>query len=276
MDRFRVEPGSRVSLSGKAARGPDLVADRKAAEQEMESLAAKLLELQELFYADNRYALLIILQGMDTSGKDGVIRHVMRGINPQGCRVVSFKAPTPEELDHDYLWRIHQHVPRRGEIGIFNRSHYEDVLAVRVRRLVPEAVWRARYDQINAFESFLAANGVILLKLFLHISREEQEQRLIKRLKNPRKHWKFDPADLPVRAAWDEYMNACAEMIERCTTETAPWHFIPSDRKWLRDLIAARLVVSTLQGLPLAWPRGSDETRRLAALVKKTGSLPES
>jgi PPK2 family polyphosphate:nucleotide phosphotransferase len=191
---------------------------------------------------------------MDTGGKDGVTRKVFEGVNPQGVRVVSFKAPTPQELAHDFLWRVHQYAPPRGYIGVFNRSHYEDVLIVRVNNLVPKPVWKARYDYINQFEHLLTSNGTRILKFYLHISKDEQKERLMSRLENPKKQWKFEEGDLPVREQWDDYMEAYEALLERCNTEYAPWHIIPANHKWYRDLIVAKTIVETLEDMDPRFP----------------------
>ncbi len=218
-------------------------------------------ELQNLLYADGRYALLIVLQAMDAGGKDGTIRRVMSGVNPQGVRVTSFKKPTELELSHDYLWRIHKAAPAKGHIGIFNRSHYEDVLIVRVNELVPEHVWRRRYDHINAFEQLLVDNNTVVLKFYLHISKEEQAKRLQRRLDDPKRHWKFDAGDLDVRRRWDDYMTAFSEVFERCSPPHAPWLIVPANRKWYRDVVIAKAIVDALEALPLRYPEPEFDVR---------------
>lgn len=223
--------------------------DKQAAERQIEKNTEQTRELAYRLYAENSRAVLLILQGMDTAGKDGTIRTVMTGINPQSCQVVPFKQPSPEELDHDFLWRIHKAVPRKGNIGIFNRSHYEDVLVVRVRSLVPEVVWRPRYDRINDFERLLTEGQVVLIKCFLHISKQEQRERLQARLDDPDKRWKFSRGDLAERTLWDDYQLAYAEALARCSTPHAPWHIIPSDRKWYRNLVVSQLLRETLERL---------------------------
>ena len=228
--------------------------DKDEAKAELEKNIARLAELQEVLYAEGKHALLIILQAMDAAGKDGTIRQVMSGINPQGCHVTSFKAPTAEELSHDFLWRIHQHVPPKGLIGVFNRSHYEDVLIVRVHNLVPEAVWKKRYEHINSFEKLLADSGVTILKFFLHISKEEQKERLEKRLEDKTKNWKFNPGDLKERALWDEYIQAYEDAINKCNTPWAPWHIIPANKKWYRSLVISERLVEALEGLDMKYP----------------------
>lgn len=216
-------------------------------------------ELQELLYAEKKRALLIVLQGMDTAGKDGTIRHVMSGVSPAGCSVTSFKVPNSEELAHDFLWRVHKAVPPKGMIGIFNRSHYEDVLVVRVHKLVPKDVWKDRYDEINRFERILAENDVKILKFFLHISRKEQKKRLDARMRDPRKKWKLSKADERERKLWDDYVVAYEAALSRCTTEYAPWFIIPSDHKWFRNLAVSQILVETLEDFDMHYPKSSDE-----------------
>ncbi len=211
--------------------------------------------LQGILYAQAKYGLLVILQGMDTSGKDSTIRQVFSAVNPQSCYVVSFKAPSAEELSHDYLWRIHAHAPRRGMIAIHNRSHYESVLVERVRKLVPDKVWSRRYDHINDFERMLSDENTIILKFFLHISKDEQKQRLQARLDNPEKNWKFDPGDLSERKLWDDYQEAYEDALRKCSTDHAPWYVIPANRKWFRDWVISDIIVRTLKKLDLQYPR---------------------
>jgi PPK2 family polyphosphate:nucleotide phosphotransferase len=252
----RIKPGTRVSLKDyDPGECFGLTKEAVQATGRLQAAHEALAQLQARLYAESKQALLIVLQAMDAGGKDGTIRNVMRGVNPQGCSVVSFKAPTAEELAHDFLWRIHSRAPAKGLITVFNRSHYEDVLIVRVRKLVPKSVWQARYEQISAFECLLAQSGVRLLKLYLHISKEEQRERLEARLRDPRKRWKFNPADLEERASWDAYMSAYEEALTRCSSECAPWHVIPADRKWCRDVIVAELVVETLRDMNPKWPK---------------------
>ncbi len=234
-------------------------ADKAEAKAELESNIERLKDLQNLLYAEGKHALLIVLQAMDAGGKDGTIRHVMGGLNPQGVHVASFKVPTSRELAHDFLWRIHQHTPGRGEIAIFNRSHYEDVLVVRVHNLVPEAVWRKRYDHINAFERLLTDSGVTIRKFFLHISKAEQKQRFEKRLHNPHKNWKFSRGDLRERELWGDYMAAYQEALSRCSTTHAPWHIIPADHKWYRNLAISRILVETMEALDMRYPPGEPD-----------------
>lgn len=234
---------------------------KDAAKKEIKHLRSELAELQERLYADHRYAILIVLQGMDASGKDGTVRHVFRGVNPQGVAVHAFKQPTPRESSEDFLWRIHQAVPPKGLIGIFNRSHYEDVLVARVHELVPEEVWRLRYRQINDFEHMLSECNVRILKFFLHISKQEQHRRFEKRLHDPHRFWKFSASDLKEREYWSQYQQAYADALENCSTPWAPWTVVPSDHKWYRNLIVARAVTETLASLDLHYPALTAETK---------------
>jgi len=211
--------------------------------------------LHELLYAENRRSLLIVLQGMDASGKDGTIKHVMSGVNPQGCTVTAFKEPSAEERAHDFLWRIHAAVPKNGSIGIFNRSHYEDVLIARVHRTVPKAVWKSRYEQINGFEKMLTENGVRIVKFFLHMSKAEQRRRFNDRLSDPHKNWKASAADFKERRFWSQYQTAYEEALTRCSTEYAPWYVIPSDHKWFRNYAVAHILIHTLEALKMKFPK---------------------
>lgn len=229
---------------------------------------AELSELQYRLFAENRRSLLIILQGMDTSGKDGTIRHVMTGFDPQGCRVVSFKKPTDLEADHDFLWRIHEAAPGKGEIVIFNRSHYEDVLITRVHGVIDKAECKKRYRQINMFEQYLADHGTVILKFMLHISKNEQRDRLRERLNDPEKHWKFAAQDIEERKHWDDYQEAYASALTECSTEHAPWYVIPSDKKWFRNLAVAEIVVETLREMKPKYPKPKVD---VAAFLKELG-----
>lgn len=235
---------------------PDYTGDfeKDAAKDQTKANRDRLHDLQEILYAEHKRALLIVLQAMDAGGKNSTVRHVMKGINPQGVQVASFVVPTPEELDHDFLWRVHHHTPGKGMIGIFNRSHYEDVLVVRVENLVSQEIWQRRYDHINAFERLLADSGVTILKFFLHISRQEQKERFQDRLDRPDKHWKFSRGDLDVRAKWDQYMAAYEDALTRCNTSYAPWYIIPADKKWYRNLVVSNILVETLEQLDLQYP----------------------
>jgi len=228
--------------------------DKASAKKELKKLRKKLVNLQQLLYSENKHKVLIILQGMDSGGKDGTIRSIFKGVNPQGVSVASFKVPTPVELGHDYLWRIHAKTPQTGEIVIFNRSHYEDVLVVRVAKLAPEEVWRKRYDHINDFERLLTDSGVCIVKLFLHISAEEQAERLSERQHTPSKQWKFSAGDLEVRKQWDDYQRAYEDALTLCNTEYAPWHVIPANRKWYRNLAVSTILAQTMDKLKLRYP----------------------
>ena len=257
VNRFRVEPGSKVKLKDIDPGSKDHHESHKEVAKEIEQDQTKLRGLQELLYADGGCSLLICLQGMDTGGKDGTINHFLGAMNPQGCRVVGFKQPSAEELAHDFLWRIHRAAPRKGEVAIFNRSHYEDVLVVRVHNLVPEKVWSRRYDEINAFEKELVEDNTHILKFCLHISKEEQLSRFKERLDDPAKQWKISEADYKERKFWDDYMAAYEDALSRCSTEHAPWFVIPSDHKWFRNLAIARIVVEYLEGLDMKFPSPS-------------------
>jgi PPK2 family polyphosphate:nucleotide phosphotransferase len=250
-----VSQRSKLALSDSEAAPPQGLAKGDELEKKLDKALERLGELQQMFYADGRHALLIVLQGRDASGKDGVIRTVFGACNPQGVRVTSFKVPTPSEMAHDYLWRIHNQVPEKGMIGIFNRSHYEDVLVVRVHELVPREVWSQRYDQINEFERTLAANGVVILKFFLHVSRDEQRERLMERVEDETKNWKFSAGDLDERALWNEYTAAYQDALQKCSTVWAPWYVVPADKNKARNYLVARRLVTTLEGLNLSYPK---------------------
>jgi len=253
--KYRVKPDSRVDLSAWYPNDKSAFPGGKDEGRErLLELNQELEELQELLYAEHKHKVLIILQAMDTGGKDGTIRHVFEGVNPQGVRVACFKRPTPEELGHDYLWRAHKQTPGKGEIVIFNRSHYEDVLVVRVHNLVPERVWSRRYEHINDFEHILADEGTTILKFFLHIDLDEQRERLQARLDDPRKHWKFDPRDLEERKLWPEYTKAYEDAIGKTSTDWAPWHIVPANRKWYRNLVIGSAIIETLKGLDMRHP----------------------
>lgn len=253
--RHLVEPGRPFQLDQVDPNDTGRFRSKQEAEPEIAKLRRKLIDLQELLYAEGKRSLLVILQAMDGGGKDGAIENVMRGVNPQGCIVTPFKVPTAEELAHDFLWRVHKAAPARGMIGIFNRSHYEDVLVVRVEELVPRAVWEKRYDQINAFERLLAESGTTILKFFLYISKDEQKRRLQARLDQPNKRWKFNPADLKARAQWDLYMAAYEDAITRCSTARAPWYVVPANHKWYRDVVLLQVIVEALEGLDMRYPQ---------------------
>ncbi len=252
---FIVKPGHKVRLKDH---DPDYTAGFKhkdAAEEAVAKNVARLAELQYLLYAEGKRALLVVFQAMDAGGKDGVVRHVMSGCNPQSCRVTSFKVPSAEEQSHDFLWRIHKALPAKGEIGIFNRSHYEDVLVVRVHNLAPKSVWSERYHLINEFEEVLARNNISILKFFLHISKEEQRERLQDRLDDPNKNWKITPADAEERRHWDDYVEAYEDALSRCSTKRAPWFIIPSNHKWFRNLAVSQIIVEALEELDMKFPK---------------------
>jgi PPK2 family polyphosphate:nucleotide phosphotransferase len=252
-DRLRVKPGSRIRVE---RRNPSdtLGWDKEAAAPELTKQLARLTELQDRFWAEAKRSVLVVLQGIDAAGKDGTINKVMEAFNPQGCPVTSFKVPSAEELAHDYLWRVHKNVPRKGEIGIFNRSHYEDVLVVRVHGLVPRKVWSARYDEINDFERMLGENGTTLVKFFLTIDKDEQRKRFQARFDDPTKRWKFSMGDLEERKLWDDYQQAFDEALSRCSTDSAPWYVIPANHKWFRNLAVATILADTIAGLKPAYP----------------------
>ncbi|HUP84337.1 MAG TPA: polyphosphate kinase 2 family protein [Acidimicrobiales bacterium] len=255
LDHLQVAPKSKAGIakidtaSIKGAPG-----DKKETEAASSELNQRLADLQERLWAENKRALLVVLQAIDAGGKDGAIRKVFGGVNPQGCRVTSFKAPSDDELAHDFLWRVHQATPRKGEIGIFNRSHYEDVLIVRVHELVPKKVWSKRYAAINDFESQLVASGTTILKFFLHISKDEQAERFRKRLENPEKNWKFRRADLEEREHWDEYQEAFEDALTKTSTKAAPWYVVPADHKWYRDWAVLSVIVDTMEQMDPQYP----------------------
>ncbi len=262
---FLVRPGTRAVLADFDPHGKYGL-KKKEGKAEVKELNKELNKLQELLYATRKYSLLIVLQGMDTSGKDGVIKHVVEAFNPQGVCVTGFKVPTEEELDHDFLWRVHKATPRKGIVGVFNRSHYEDVLVVRVANLAPEAVWRRRYEAINAFERTLAESGTVVLKFYLHISKERQRERLQDRLDDPTEHWKFKVGDLDARAQWDAYTAAYEDALSFCSTPYAPWYIIPADRKWVRNLFISRILQDTLSSLDMAWPPLEEEAHGIETI----------
>jgi PPK2 family polyphosphate:nucleotide phosphotransferase len=259
MDNYRIKPGSNIKLGDWNPDDTGRYEDKKEkAEKESQRLTVELEALQELLYAEQKHKVLVVLQGMDTSGKDGVIRHVFEGVNPQGVKVASFKVPSPEELAHDYLWRIHKQVPGKGELVIFNRSHYEDVLVVRVHELVGKDEWGRRYDQINQFERIMAEEGTKILKFFLHISLEEQKKRLQDRLDNPDKHWKFNVGDLSERKLWPEYICAYEDVLQKTSTDWAPWYLVPANHKWYRNLVIGTILVDALKSLDMKYPQPAE------------------
>jgi len=251
---FRVTPGKRVKLADFDPRAKPYK-DKETAEKRLKEDAEAINALQDRLFAEQKRALLVVLQGIDTSGKDGTIRTVFGATGPLGIAIAPFKAPTPEELAHDYLWRVHQVVPKRGMIGIFNRSHYEDVLVVKVKKFAPAEAIEERYEQINQFEKHLAENRTAIVKFMLHISKDEQKARLQERVDNPEKQWKFNPGDLEDRKLWDEFQDAYETMINRCSTAHAPWYVIPSDRNWARNSAVARIVRETLEELDPQYPK---------------------
>lgn len=257
LDAGTLEPitaAGQIRLDDADAARPDDLPKGDEVEAAAKQERKRIRKLQPKLYADARYALLVVLQGRDASGKDGTVKNVFRSVNPMGCEVASFKQPTELELEHDFLWRIEQRVPRRRMIGIFNRSHYEDVIVPRVRRSLPEKVWSARYKQINDFEKELSENSVVILKFFLHISRDEQKKRLIERLEDRKKNWKFRLGDLDDRALWSEFTSAYHDAIEKCSTEWAPWYVVPADDEDARDFLIGRKIADTLDSLKLRYP----------------------
>ncbi len=257
-DTHRLTPETTVRLADLSTRGRDFCDDRDAAEEEFRNLREEFIELQPRLYAEGKQKLLIVLQAMDAGGKDSTIRKICQGVNPQGVEVSSFKKPSDEELAHDFLWRVHREVPAAGMVGIFNRSHYEDVLVVRVHDIVPKSVWQPRYELINQFEQHLTATGTTVLKFFLHISKGEQKERFQDRLDEPQKHWKFDIDDLKKRAFWNDYQEAFEDMLNECTTSHAPWYVIPADQKWYRNVAIMRVIVDTLKQMDPQYPQSDD------------------
>jgi PPK2 family polyphosphate:nucleotide phosphotransferase len=259
-DLLRVPPGTTPDLAAVDTRStPGWGGDKAAAGDRVKELRKGLEDFQQRLWAERGRSLLIVLQALDAGGKDGLIRKVITAFNPQGTQVTGFGVPSEEELLHDYLWRIHAHTPDRGRIGVFNRSHYEDVLVVRVNELVPKDVWEQRYDQINAFERHLAENDTRILKFFLHISRDEQRSRFQTRLEDPAKHWKWSSGDLDARARWDDYQAAYTDALARCSTDVAPWFVIPADRKWYRDLAVAEILAETAADMKPEWPTTEED-----------------
>jgi PPK2 family polyphosphate:nucleotide phosphotransferase len=269
ISKYRTQKDKKINLSALDTGDTDKYSSKKDAGEKLDENIIRLAELQEVLYAHDRYSVLIILQAMDTAGKDGIIKHVMKGLNPQGTRVRSFKQPSPEELDHDYLWRVNQHLPERGQIGIFNRSYYEEVLVVKVHDLikdqnlppqcVSEKVWKNRYRQICDYERYLSENGVVILKFFLHISKDEQKQRLIERIDDTSKNWKFSTADIKERSYWSQYQKCYEDAIGETTSGEAPWYIIPADKKWFARLIVSEVIVQSLEKLNLSFPSLSKE-----------------
>ena len=248
------KPNQKLKLSDIDTRATGDYHDKNLAKEQSEKFVKRISQLQRALYAEQKQSLLIVLQATDTGGKDGTIRHLLTGVNPQGVRVTSFGVPTSVELAHDFLWRVHAATPPHGFIGVFNRSHYEDVLVARVHDLVPKNVWEQRYEDINNFEKMLTQSGTTILKFYLHISKDEQKERLQSRLDEPDKNWKFNPADLTERALWDEYRAAYEAMINKCSTSWAPWHIVPADHKWARNLAIAEKVMQTLEKMNPQYP----------------------
>jgi PPK2 family polyphosphate:nucleotide phosphotransferase len=252
--KFRVEPGSKVHVRDVDASFTGKLASESDAQEQIDEDCERLRKLQDVLYAENKRSVLIILQAMDAGGKDGTIKHVFAATNPQGTYVHAFKQPTPDEAAHDFLWRAHKPAPGRRYIGLFNRSHYEDVLVVRVHDLVPKSVWSKRYDRINEFETTLAQSGTHILKFFLHITPDEQLRRFKERLEDPRKRWKISEDDYRERKYWDDYMDAYEDALEKCSTDDAPWYIIPANHKWFRNLAVGRIVIDTLDDLDMKYP----------------------
>ena len=257
-DALRVRPGTRIDLAKVDPAATHGHAKASSAKELAHGLA-RLTDLQDRIWAEGKHKVLIVLQGIDAAGKDGTVRHVMGAFNPQGCPVTGFKVPSAEEIAHDYLWRVHRRVPGKGEIGIFNRSHYEDVLVVRVHDIVPKAVWSRRYDQINAFEQLLADEGTTILKFFLYIDRDEQKARFQARLDDPTKRWKFRLGDLEERKRWDDYIAAYEDVLARCSTKSAPWYVVPSNRNWFRNLAVTSILADTLEELDPRYPESTED-----------------
>ncbi len=270
--KFRVLPGSKVDLKAVDAGFTDKHETHQDALAEIEAHDQNLHDLQYLMYAEGKRSLLIVLQGRDAAGKDGTINHVLGAMNPQGCSVTGFKVPSKEEAAHDFLWRYHQHTPSKGQVAIFNRSHYEDVLVQRVHEMVPRAVWSRRYDHINAFEQMLADNGTHILKFYLHIDADEQLRRFKQRIDDPARHWKISEGDYAERPYWDAYTSAFADALGKCSTEHAPWFIIPSNHKWFRNLAIATIVSETLESLHMSFP---EPTVDMAEIASKYHAIAE-
>ncbi len=258
-----VRPGQKVDVTDLPTRydGP---ITKEEGQAEFTRLSAELGSLQETLYAEGKRSLLVVLQAMDAAGKDSTVRHVFGPINPAGCQVTSFKAPSKEELAHDYLWRVHQHAPVSGNIAVFNRSHYEELLIVRVRDFAPKDVWQQRYQHINAFENMLADEGTAVVKFMIHVSKDYQKERLQRRLDRPDKHWKFNVEDLDERARWDDYMDAFSDVVSKCSTDAAPWYVIPSERRWYRNLAITRVLVDQLKAMDPQMPKPTFDPSNIA------------
>jgi PPK2 family polyphosphate:nucleotide phosphotransferase len=262
--RYRVEPGERISLADLDPADTGDLAGSEEVETEYAGLAEQIAALQERLFAEEKRSLLIVLQGIDAAGKDGTVKHVLRGTNPSGVRVHSFREPSSEEIAHDFLWRYHQATPADGMIGVFNRSHYEDVLVVRVKDLAPEALWRSRYDSINDFERMLVREGTTILKFFLHISKDEQLEKFRERLERPEKYWKWSDNDIKERARWEDYQQAYEDAVNATSTPWAPWYVIPSDHRWFRNYAIARVLLGTLTAMDPRFPAPPEDVKRFA------------
>jgi len=277
---YRYDGKKDIQLAHISTSNTNGLSDKDAAVEQMRENIEKMTELQDKLYAEDRHAILIILQAMDAAGKDGAIKHVTQGLNPQGTEVYSFKVPSSEELDHDYLWRVHSRVPERGRIGIFNRSYYEDVLVVRVHDLIPSQklpksctgpdIWKNRFRQIRDFERHLTENGVTVLKFFLHVSKDEQKQRFLDRIDDPSKNWKFSTADIKERTYWDAYQTYYEEAIRETATDYAPWHIIPADRKWFSRLLISEIIVKAMEKINPRYPKLSAEQQAQLATCRET------
>ncbi|MBA4420289.1 MAG: polyphosphate kinase [Anaerolinea sp.] len=265
MKEYRIRPNTRVDLSEwDANETAQFMGSKKEGMAATEKLNKKLEELQEMLYAEHKQRVLIVIQALDTGGKDGVICSVFDGVNPQGVKVASFKAPTPEELDHDYLWRIHKHTPGKGEIVIFNRSHYEEVLVVRVHNLTLEKTWKKRFQHIRDFERMLSDEGTTILKFYLHIDQEEQRKRLLERINDPAKRWKFNPGDLEERKLWKQYVQAFEDVLSKTSTPWAPWYVIPANRNWYRNYLISTILVETLEKMKMKFPETVEDLSQYA------------
>ena len=278
---FRVPEGKKFRLKDRDSRGTGKLHSKDEAQDRLRKGVERMRDLQDRLYAQDRWAVLLIFQAMDAAGKDGTIEHVMSGINPQGCQVYSFKAPSSEELDHDFMWRTNRCLPERGRIGVFNRSYYEEVLVARVHprilaaqrlppSLVTKKIWEHRFEDIRNAERYLARNGTVIRKFFLHLSREEQRKRFLARLDDPEKHWKFSLGDVQEREHWDSYMEAYEEMLQATSTDEAPWYVVPADRKWFTRMAVADIIVDTLEGLDLQYPRVTSEKLAELKAARKT------
>ena len=269
MHAYQIQEAKKISLSDYDPDDTKLwESDKKEAKKTTKDFRGELINLQRLLYAEQKHKVLIILQAMDGGGKDGTIRSIFKGVNPQGVRVASFKVPTPEEIGHDYLWRIHKQTPKNGEIVIFNRSHYEDVLVVRVHQLVTKKVWQKRFEQIKNFEKTLSDEGTTIIKFFLHISKDEQKERFVERIEIPKKQWKFNPKDIDERKLWDDYMRAYEDALTKTSTANAPWYVIPANRNWYRDYLIIKIITETLKKLKMAYPQPVENIKQYKSMLK--------